>query len=124
MNVYICGNPLVDNDSMPFRILEGLKSLFPEINFAEYDPTENFPEDNPVYIIDTVLGIKDVVKIDDIDSFVPSPNLSVHDADLAFQLNLMKKLGKLPEIVIFGVPEKGDEREILDQLSKHLKKGL
>lgn len=116
MNIYVCGNPLVDNDSMPFKILKVLRASLPEINFIEYDPTENFPDDDPVYIIDSVLGIKEVVELDDIDQFEMPPNFSAHDVDLIFHLKLLRKLGKLPVVKIFGVPEKGDMMEILDQL--------
>lgn len=115
-NVYICGNPLVDDDSMPFRILKDLKDRFPEINFSDFDPTENFPDDDPLYIIDTVMGIKKVRVIEDVDSFEDAPNLSAHDADLAFHLKMLKKLGRLPRVVIFGVPANGDEKAVLDQL--------
>ncbi len=119
-NVYICGNPLVDNDSMPFRILEALKNALPEIRFSDFDPTENFPDDDPLLIIDTVAGITGVKVIEDVDGFEDAPHFSLHDADLAFHLKMMKKLGKLPQVKIFGVPPEGDEKSITTKLVKML----
>lgn len=123
-NVYICGNPLVDYDSMPFRILEALKNTLPDIHFSDFDPTENFPDDNPLFIIDTVAGISDVRVIEDVDGFEDAPHFSLHDADLAFHLKLMKKTGKLPQVKIFGVPPAGDEEVILSEVVRQLKKSL
>ncbi len=123
-NIYICGNPLVDDDSMPFRILKDLKAEFPEINFLDFDPTENFPDDDPLFIIDTVMGIDEVKVIEDVDNFEDAPHLSAHDADLAFHLKMLKKLERLPRVVIFGVPVSGDERELVDQLCFNLPRWL
>ncbi len=119
-NVYICGNPLVNDDSMPFRILKDLKAAFPEINFLDFDPTENFPDDDPLFIIDTVVGISGVKVIEDVDGFENAPHFSLHDADLAFHLKMMKKLGKLPKIKIFGVPQEGNEKTIVSHLVNFL----
>lgn len=120
MNIYICGNPLVKHDSMPFKILEGLRKSIPENNFIEFDPTENFPKDNPLYIIDTALGILNVTVVEDVERLEDAPNLSAHDADLAFHLKWLKKMGKLPVFKIFCVPPSGDKNEILKELLNKL----
>ena len=115
------GNPLVDNDSLPYRFLSNLRQEFPKIDFKELDPTEDFPEVDTIHIIDTVINIGEVAIIEDIDSLENPPNLSAHDADLAFNLKLLKKLGKLKRAVIFGVPAQGFEDEIYAQLVKMLR---
>lgn len=122
MNIYVCGNPLVDMDSVPFRILPELKAGLPEVNFRDFDPTENFPEDNPLYIIDTIVGVSGVRVLEDVESFEDAPHFSAHDADLAFHLKWLKKMEKLPKLVIFGVPSEGDLSLITDILVKKIKK--
>jgi Ni,Fe-hydrogenase maturation factor len=120
--IYVCGNSLVENDSMPIRILHDLRGLLPEIEFVMYDPTENFPEGDPVYFLDTALDIREVLVMDDPSKLLDSPRNSVHDSDLAFQLKMMKKLGELPRIYIFCVPEKGRKDDILRSLKGQIRK--
>jgi hypothetical protein len=119
--IYICGNKDVDIDNMPFRILAELRGLFPEIDFIEFDPTENLPADNPLMIIDTVLGVDKVVVVKEPGQLGDSPHVSVHDADLAFHLKWLAKLGKLPKIVIFGVPAEGEKKVVLDLLAEKIR---
>lgn len=121
-HVYICGNESVDTDNMPFRLLPLLRENFPDLQFKSFDPTENFPEDNPLYIIDVVLGVKKVVVLKDIDQFEDAPHVSVHDADLGFHLKWLRKIGKCPEVFIFGVPAEGERLTILADLNSVLKK--
>ena len=42
-----------------------------------------------------------------IDRLVLSPRGSVHDFDLAFQLRYLKKIDKLGEVNIVGIPQEG-----------------
>ena len=105
---------------MPLRLKNGLEKLFPRLNLVVFDPTENFPEDDPVYIVDTVIGIDRVVVIKDVEQLADAPHVSVHDADLAFHLKWLKKLGKLPKVIILGVPAVGDPDRILGMLEKEL----
>jgi len=119
-NIYFCGNEIVKADDMPLRLKNDLEKLFPRLNLVAFDPTENFPEDDPVYIVDTVIGIDKVVVIKDVEQLADAPHVSVHDADLAFHLKWLKKLGKLPKVIILGVPAVGDPDRILGMLEKEL----
>ena len=114
--IYVCGNREVNNDSMPFRLLPFLRSAYNGVEFKEFDPTENFPDDDILYVIDTVMGVDKVVVLRDIDQLADSPHVSVHDADLGFHLKWLRKLGKNPKVVIFGVPAEGDVKAILEEL--------
>jgi len=103
--IYIVGNALVDEDSMPLRLMPLLQKEFPEIEFKELDPTENFPEDlNEISIIDTVKGLTTPEVFTDIDQFINKKGVSMHDFDLAWEMKLMKKMGKLKKITIIGIP--------------------
>ncbi len=119
--IYICGNESVKEDNMPFRFLDQLSNDFPEIDFVVFDPTENFPVDDPLYIVDVIMGAGKVVVIDDVEKIADAPRVSVHDADLAFHLKWLKKVGELPAFVIFGVPEEGNEKSILKDLESRLR---
>jgi Ni,Fe-hydrogenase maturation factor len=125
-NIYFCGNPLLSEDNAPYKIIDALRKQFPEITFREFDPTEEFPSEDIVYIIDTVLEIDKVMIIDDINSLEIFPTVSVHDADLAFNLNFLKKLGRLGSFKVIGIPviEEGASQKkerVLKELSDIIK---
>jgi Ni,Fe-hydrogenase maturation factor len=121
MKIYVSGNKLVKKDSLPLKIMPKLRKHFPEIEFKELDPTENLPSENLI-VIDTVLGIDKVKIFSDIDSFKSASNYSVHDYDFLFELKLNKKLGKLKNIKILGIPANLTEKETFDQLKKEIGK--
>lgn len=117
--IHIFGNPLLDFDNLPLKLAPKLEKIFPEMDFVITDPSENLnPIDGELIIIDTVGGAKNVILIDDIEKLETSKIYSLHDFDLAFNLKLLQKIGKLKKVKIFGVPMKGDEEEILEQLIK------
>ena len=123
--IYIFGNPLLDFDNLPIKLAPKLQKIFPEINFVISDPNENFePINGELMIIDTIEGIKKVTVLDDIEKLQINKAYSLHDFDLAFNLKLLKKIGKLKKIKIFGVPMEGYEKEILAQLEKIIKVSL
>ena len=117
MNIYVCGNPLVKEDSLPLRILPELQKRFPGINFVEFEPTEDLPQEDNLVIIDTVINAKDVMIIDDIDKFVQTKALSLHDFDLGLNLKLAKKLGKIKSVKIIGVPPKSSVDKVCSVIS-------
>ena len=115
--IYIFGNPLLSFDNLPIKLMPELKKTFSEIDFIIQDPNENLkPENNELIIIDTIIGPKKVTLINELKKIEPSPTCSMHDLDLGFNLNLLKKIGKLKKITIFGVPIKIKKNEALKQL--------
>lgn len=122
--IYILGNPLTEKDSLPLKLLPQLRNLFPEINFQHLDPTENFPEEENLVLIDSVVGIDKVrvLSLGDLDKVELSPQCSVHDFDLGFQLKLMKKLGKLKDVNIVGVPFDYGEEKAVEEIKEILMK--
>ena len=123
-NVYVLGNPLLEEDSLPLRLLPRLKKEFPSIHFIEMDPTENFPEEDPLWIVDTILNAQNVVVWTDVNAIRSSPSYSLHDFDLGMALKLMRKLGKLKRVTIFGVPPAGDLNKIGRDLSEAITNSL
>ncbi|MDP1728948.1 MAG: hypothetical protein Q8L27_01955 [archaeon] len=115
--IYVLGNPLMRQDSIPLRLLPKLRKSFNNIDFIELDPTENFPEGNLI-LIDTILNADQVSIITDIDKIRTEKSYSLHDFDLGFTLKLMKKIGKVKDIKIIGIPALIQEEEALKQLKK------
>lgn len=121
----VFGNVMLKDDSLPLRMIGRLRSRFPECQFEEFDPNENLQgEGRDLSIIDSVEGIKEVVIITDIDRIQASKIVSVHDFDLAYNLKLLKKLGYIDSVRIFGVPMKIDEDTAFKQLSDAISASL
>ena len=123
--VLVFGNPMVERDSLPLRLLGKLRKKFPELEFEEFDPSENLEnEGRELSIIDSVEGIKRVTLITDIDRIKTSKIYSMHDFDLGYGLKLLKKLDYLDSVKIFGVPMKISEKKALEQLSTLISSNL
>ena len=116
-NVYVLGNLLFEADSLPIKILPKLKSSILNVNFIELDPTENLPQEDHLVIIDTILGIDKITILKDINKIESQKLCSLHDCDLGFNLKLMKKMGKIKDVTIIGVPSNHEEAKAIKELS-------
>ena len=112
MKVFVFGNEDVPEDRKAIDVAEKLDGAVEDVSFIFVKPNEDVPfvGERHVVILDTVCGIREVVLIegDDIDLVTSSPRGSVHDFDLAFQLKYLKKIGKLGEVAVIGVPQEGE----------------
>lgn len=116
--IYVLGNPLIEEDKKPVELIPALSKAFQTYSFIHIDPTEGFPvtHSGKCTIIDTVIGIENVTVYSDLESFIVSPRMTVHDFDIPLELGMMKKLGKLKEITVIGIPVGKNKAEILKQL--------
>ena len=112
MRVYLFGNEYVAEDKRAIEVARELEGAVDSISFVLVGPNEDVPfvDERRVVILDTVQGIREVTLVegDEVDGFILAPRGSVHDFDLAFQLRYLKKLGKLGEITIVGIPQEGE----------------
>ena len=112
MKVYVFGNEYVAADKRAIEVARELEKTLEGVSFVFVNPNEDLPfvDERRVLILDTVQGIRDVSLIegDSVDALILSPRGSVHDFDLAFQLRYLKKLNKLGEVSIIGVPQEGE----------------
>ena len=107
---------------MPFKIIPDLKKTFPKINFVHHDPNENLPEDGQeIIIIDTVINTKKVITITEPDQISTDSVYSPHDWDLALNLKLLIKLGKIKKFLIIGLPPTGNTDQIYQAVVKIIK---
>lgn len=123
MKVFVFGNPDVPCDALPLRVIPELCKTFPDIEFVAKDPNEEWEIDNGVqikpsiFIIDTVVGIKEIKVFLNLDKFTSAPKVSMHDFDALTNLRFLQKLGKVGEVTVIGVPaEFDDERKVVDEL--------
>jgi Ni,Fe-hydrogenase maturation factor len=118
--IYVFGNPLVKEDSLPLKLIEKLRKDFPQLEFKEFDTVEDLT-DRELNIIDAVKGIKKVEIITDLDRIITDKIYSMHDFDLGYNLKLMKKMKMIDKVRIFGIPFGMGEKEAFEQLRGLLK---
>jgi hypothetical protein len=114
--IFIFGNQELEMDSLPLRILPELRRAFSSIHFEIKDPNEEWGVPEKLIIIDTVVGIKKVKIFEDLDSFDSAPRMTMHDFDALANLRYLKKLGKLKEVKVIGVPSDMSESEALESV--------
>ncbi len=112
MKVYVFGNEDVPQDRKAVEVARKLRGAIGGVSFVLVKPNQDVPfvDERHVVILDAVDGLKGVALIgkDQIDRLVGSPRGSVHDFDLAFQLKYLKKMGRLGEVTIIGIPREGE----------------
>lgn len=110
MKVYVFGNEDVPEDRKAIEAAEKLDGAIDGVSFVFVKPNEDVPfvNERHVVILDAVHGIRDVALIEDNSALIlSSPRGSVHDFDLAFQLRYLRKIDKLGDVTIIGVPREG-----------------
>jgi Ni,Fe-hydrogenase maturation factor len=120
MKVSVFGNPDLKGDSLVVKMVPRLKKRFPEVEFKIEDPSEGLkpPVEGEWIILDVAVGIDKVRVFEDLDKLVTEKRVSLHDYDVAMELKLLKKLGKIGELKIVAVPVKASEEEIVNKLDK------
>jgi hypothetical protein len=112
MKVYVFGNAEVPQDDRALGVARRLRGTVPGVWFVSVGPNEDVPfvDEESVVILDTVVGLEGVTLISpsEIERFAPPPRGTVHDFDLAFQLKYLKKIGRLGEVYVVGIPGEGD----------------
>ena len=107
MKVYVFGNEDLQEDSAAIKTAEKFTGQ-KDLEFVFVKPNEDLPfvNEEKVVIMDVVAGVDKVQVIGDneLNKLVLPPRNSVHDFDLGFQLKYLKKLGKLGEVKIIGLP--------------------
>lgn len=122
--ITIFGNPDLEIDNLPIRLLPRLREAFPDIEFETEDPNNlDLPDIDPGeewIIMDAVAGIPKVMWLTVDDIAKPEARLTAHDYDLASYLLLARKaLGKLP-IRILGIPMGMGEEKAFADVTKSL----
>ena len=123
MKILVFGNPLLEFDNLPLKLIPKLQKKFPKIKFSEFDPTEELEKQGKdLIIIDTVEDIKKITIIESIDKISKTKLYSMHDFDLGYNLKILKKLNLIDSIKIIGIPMKISEEDALKGIEQELKK--
>jgi len=110
MKVLIFGNILVEGDNFGLKLIPELKKKFENIEFVEFDPTEDLQkEGRKLLVIDAVIGIDSVRELilkeeKDFDRVELSGGVGMHDFDLGYNLRILKNLDLIDEVRIICVP--------------------
>ncbi|MDP2973784.1 MAG: hypothetical protein Q8N60_01920 [Candidatus Diapherotrites archaeon] len=104
--IFVAGNPLIEQDSLALRVAEKLKG---KIRGIEFKPIESLDalqekEKQNLCLMDVAVGIKKVQLIESVEKLFTKQPVSSHDFDLAMQLKILQKLGKLGKVKIIAVP--------------------
>jgi hypothetical protein len=121
MQVFVFGNPDIEVDSLPVKLLPALRETFPDITFETLDPNEEWDVPEDMVVIDTVVNTDKVTLYDDLKAFMAAPRLSCHDFDAYANMMLMMKLGKIQSVHIIGIPPGKKPEQVLPEVQKLLK---
>lgn len=116
--VYIFGNPDIEMDSLPVRLVPKLREMFPDITFTVLDPNEEWDVEKDMIIIDTVVGIEKVTVFENLEVFCKTPRVTCHDFDAYTNLQFLKKLGTIDSTYIIGVPVGIPESKLIPELNE------
>lgn len=104
MKISVLGNPDLKEDNAAIKLIPRLKKKYPKAEIRVEDPSGGLEPVEDWLIVDTCEGINKITEFEDLDKFESLRRVSVHDYELATELKLLKKLGKIKKLKIIGVP--------------------
>jgi Ni,Fe-hydrogenase maturation factor len=123
LHILAFGNPYLKEDSLAVRVADLIiEDKVPGIEIVKcISPDELLNYfDKDFVILDVVKDADDVMIIDDIERLQSGKIVSLHDFDLGFFLKLMKETGRMEKIMIIGIPQQGDIKEIKEKVKKKI----
>ncbi len=114
--IFVLGNELLKEDSIALKLKKDLQKIFPGIQFKEFDANEELPK--TLIFLDSVLGTKKALVITDEKMISAQNTCSVHDFDLGLTLKLLKKIRKINEFKIIGIPAGMNKKKALNETKK------
>ena len=117
--IYVFGNPAVAQDHLAILVARKLEKDFPTISFVYADPNEEIHEKEMV-ILDVALGIDKVSLINDLQQLETGKKVSLHDFDLAFSLQLMKKIGLVQKVCIIAIPVGYNKEKAYQEVKRYV----
>tara|TARA_Y100000310_G_C20162932_1_gene570040 strand:+ start:197 stop:571 length:375 start_codon:yes stop_codon:yes gene_type:complete len=102
--VFVFGNTLIEKDRLAHEVVEKLKRQVEEIEFEAVESFDDIETTEDLYIIDVCLGLEKVETLEDIDRLEAKHPVSGHDFDLALELKVRKKIGRIGNVKIIAIP--------------------
>ncbi|MBO3801929.1 MAG: hypothetical protein QXS21_07040 [Thermoproteota archaeon] len=90
LKVYYIGNELIEKDTIHIKVCEKLKGTLNDVDFIRLnDPLELLEVNTfPVVLVDSALGIKEVMIVDSPQMLLDESIVSAHFLNLAFCIKL------------------------------------
>ena len=104
MKISVFGNPDLKEDNTAIKLIPELKKKYPKAEIKIEDPAGGLEPVEDWIIVDTCEGIHKITEFEDLDKFESLRRVSVHDYEVAMELKLLKKLGKIKKLKIICVP--------------------
>lgn len=120
MQIFVFGNPDIEMDALPIRLLPTLRKTLPHCTFVTLDPNEDWEVPRTMVIIDTVVGLTEPRVFEGLDHFMKAPRMTCHDFDAYANLQLLKKLGNIDDTIILGLPPGYDADKALSWLTESI----
>lgn len=124
MKVSVFGNPDIVEDNLAVKLVPGLRKKFPKIEFLVEDPSEGLkpPKDGVWVILDVAKGIDEVKVFSDLSKLETDRKTSLHDYDVATEIKLLRKIGKVEIVRIIAIPIGMKNEKALREIVNNLKK--
>ncbi len=106
--VFVFGNSLVEKDSLALKVAERLKGKVKDIEFEAVESLDDVEKKGDLYIMDVAFGIEKVQLIENLEKLQTKQPVSGHDFDLAMELKLFKKIGRIGKVKIVAIPAEYD----------------
>jgi len=122
--IYVFGNPLVKEDSLALKLAESLQGKAKGIEFKAVASLDEVKERENLYIMDVAFGLKKAEIIEDLNKLEAGQPVSAHDFDLAMELKMLKKIGRLGKVRIIAIPAGYELEKAIGEVEVLIKKGV
>lgn len=119
--IFVFGNSLIENDSLALKIAKRLKGKVKGIKFEAVESLDDVEQKENLYIMDVAFGIEKVQVIENLEKLETKQPVSGHDFDLAIELKLLKKIGRIGKVKIIAIPAKYDLNKAVEEVKEMLK---
>ncbi len=116
--IFVFGNSLLEQDSLALRVAKRLKGKLKGIEFRAVQSLPELGEGKELCIMDVAVGIEKVQLIEDLDRLATVQPVSGHDFDLALELKILAKIGKLGKVKIIAVPAERDLEKAVAEVKR------
>jgi len=123
--IFVFGNPLVEEDSLALKVAKQLDGKLQGIEFVNAQSLDHVQsldsfEKQDLRILDVAKGIEKVQVVEDLEFLETKQPISGHDFDLAMELKILKKVGKVGKVQIIAIPMEYDLEKAVEEVKKIL----
>ncbi len=116
--IFVFGNAIVEKDSLALKVAEKLKEKVKDLEFEAVESLDDIENKKDLYIMDVAFGIEKVQLINDLEKLETKQPVSGHDFDLAMELKLLKKIGRIGKVKIVAIPAEYDLDKAVEEVKE------